>query len=106
MHEDLMEQVVSEENLDRALRAVKRKRGAAGTGKMSTAKLEPHFRRHGAEIRAKLASGRWTPSPPSSGQSQAGRDTQAGRGEAAARDTDGDGPAGAASVAASITVDL
>ncbi len=39
MHEDLMEQVVSEENLDRALRAVKRKRGAAGTGKMSTAKL-------------------------------------------------------------------
>ncbi len=48
---------------ERALGAVKRNRGAAGTGKMSTAKLEPHFRRHGAEIRAKLASGRWTPSP-------------------------------------------
>ena len=63
MHEDLMEQVVSEENLERALRAVKRNRGAAGTGKMSTAKLEPHFCRHGAGIRAKLASGRWTPSP-------------------------------------------
>ena len=63
MHEDLMEQVVSEKNFERALRAVKRNRGAAGTGKMSTAKLEPHFRRHGAGIRAKLASGRWTPSP-------------------------------------------
>ena len=63
MHEERMEQVVSEENLERALQAVQRNRGAAGTGKMSTAKLEPHFRRHGAEIRAKLASGRWTPSP-------------------------------------------
>ena len=63
MHEELMEQVVSEENLERALQAVKRNRGAAGIDKMSTAKLEPHFRRHGAEIRAKLASGRWTPSP-------------------------------------------
>ena len=48
---------------ERALRAVQRKRGTAGIDKMSTAKLEPHFRRHGAGIRAKLASGRWTPSP-------------------------------------------
>ena len=63
MHEDLMEQVVSEENLDRALQAVQRNRGAAGIDKMSTEELEPHFRRHDAEIRAKLASGRWTPSP-------------------------------------------
>ena len=63
MHEELMEQVVSEENLERALQAVKRNRGAAGIDKMSTEELEPHFRRHGAEIRAKLASGRWTPSP-------------------------------------------
>ncbi len=63
MHEDLMEQVVREKNLERALRAVIRNGGAAGIDKMSTAKLEPHFRRHGAEIRAKLASGRWTPSP-------------------------------------------
>ena len=63
MHEELMEQVVGEENLERALRAVKRKRGAAGIDKMTTEELEPHFRRHGAEIRARLVSGRWTPSP-------------------------------------------
>ena len=63
MHEEQMEQVVSEENLERALQTVKRNRGAAGTGKMTTDELEPHFRRHSAEIRAKLASGRWTPSP-------------------------------------------
>ena len=75
-----MEQVVGEENLERALRAVKRKRGAAGIDKMTTEELEPHFRRHGTEIRAKLVSGRWTPSPvrrveipkPSGGKRQLG----------------------------------
>jgi group II intron reverse transcriptase/maturase len=80
MHEDLMEQVVEEENLERALRAVERKRGAAGIDKMTTQELEPHFRRHGAEIRAKLLAGRWTPSPvrrveipkPSGGKRQLG----------------------------------
>ena len=80
MHEDLMEPVVEEENLERALRAVERKRGAAGIDKMTTQELEPHFRRHGAEIRAKLLAGRWTPSPvrrveipkPSGGKRQLG----------------------------------
>ena len=63
MHEDLMEQVVDEENLERALRAVQRKRGAAGIDKMTSEELEPHFRRHGAEIGAKLVAGRWKPNP-------------------------------------------
>ena len=36
---------------------------SAGIDKMSAGELEAHFRRHGAEIRAKLSSGRWTPSP-------------------------------------------
>lgn len=80
MHEDWMERVVDEENLARALRAVERKRGAAGIDKMTTRQLGPHFRRHGAEIRAKLVAGRWTPSPvrrveipkPSGGQRQLG----------------------------------
>lgn len=63
MHEELMEQVVGEENLERALQAVQRNRGAAGIDKMTSKELEPHLRRHGAEIRAKLVAGRWTPSP-------------------------------------------
>jgi len=63
MHEERMEQVVGEENLERALRAVERNRGAAGIDKMTTKELGPHFRRHGAEMRAKLVTGRWTPSP-------------------------------------------
>ena len=63
MHEDLMGQVAAEENLRRALEAVKRNRGAAGIDGMTTEQLEPHFARHGGKIRAKLLAGRWTPSP-------------------------------------------
>jgi group II intron reverse transcriptase/maturase len=63
MHEELMEQVVAEESLEQALRAVIRNRGAAGIDRMTVSELEPHFRRHGEKIRAKLLAGRWTPSP-------------------------------------------
>jgi group II intron reverse transcriptase/maturase len=63
MHEQMMEEVVSEENLARALRAVVRNQGAAGVDKMSTQELEEHFARHREGIRAKLLAGRWTPSP-------------------------------------------
>ena len=63
MHDDLMEQVAAEENLRRALAAVKRNRGAAGIDAMTTDQLESHFARHGEKIRAKLLAGRWTPSP-------------------------------------------
>ena len=63
MHDDLMEQVAAEENLRRALAAVKRNHGAAGIDGMTTEQLESHLRRHGEKIRAKLVAGRWTPSP-------------------------------------------
>ena len=63
MHDDLMEQVAAQENLRRALGAVKRNRGAAGIDGMTTEQLESHFARHGEKIRAKLLAGRWTPSP-------------------------------------------
>lgn len=62
-YEKLMEEVVSGENLARAVAAVKRNRGAAGIDRMSTHELEAHFQRHGEAIRAKLLAGRWTPSP-------------------------------------------
>ena len=58
-----MEQVAAEENLRRALAAVKRNRGAAGIDGMTSDQLESHFARHGEKIRAKLLAGRWTPSP-------------------------------------------
>ena len=43
MYDDLMEQVVAEENLRRALAAVKRNGGAAGIDGMTTDQLESHF---------------------------------------------------------------
>ena len=63
MHEDLMDEVVTEENLARARAAVKRNRGAAGINRMTVDELEVHWQRHGAKMRAKLLAGRWTPSP-------------------------------------------
>ena len=63
MHEDLMDEVVAEKNLARARAAVKRNRGAAGIDRMTVDELEVHWQRHGAKVRAKLAAGRWTPSP-------------------------------------------
>ena len=58
-----MEQVAAEENLRRALAAVKRNRGAPGIDRMTTNDLEEHFERHREKIQAKLVAGRWTPSP-------------------------------------------
>jgi RNA-directed DNA polymerase len=63
MYEELMEQVVEESNARKALRAVIRNRGKAGIDKMETTELEGHLERHWEKIRAKLLSGKWTPSP-------------------------------------------
>ena len=63
MYESLMEQVVSEENLRRAMEAVKRNRGAAGIDHMKTTQLESHLQTHWEWIRAKLLAGTYVPSP-------------------------------------------
>jgi RNA-directed DNA polymerase len=63
MYESLMEEVVGEENLARALEAVKRNRGAAGIDHMKTTELESHLQRHWEWIRAKLLAGTYVPSP-------------------------------------------
>ena len=63
MYENLMEEVVSEGNLARALEAVKRNRGAAGIDHMKTTELESHLQKHGEWIRAKLLAGTYVPSP-------------------------------------------
>lgn len=63
MYEELMEEVVGESNVGRALRAVKRNRGAAGIDKMESTELEGHLKRHWEKIRAKLLAGSYGPSP-------------------------------------------
>ncbi len=63
MNEIGMEEVVAEENLRQALRAVKRNRGAAGIDRMPTTELEAHLGKHWAKIREKLLTGSYVPSP-------------------------------------------
>jgi RNA-directed DNA polymerase len=63
MYESLMEEVVQDENLARALVAVKRNQGAPGIDHMRTTELESHLQAHWPKIRAKLLTGTWVPSP-------------------------------------------
>jgi RNA-directed DNA polymerase len=63
MHEDLMEQVVTQDNATVAWLAVKRNGGAPGIDGMTTEQLRDHVRRHWETIRAKLLAGTYVPSP-------------------------------------------
>ncbi len=63
MHEELMEEVLEPNNAQVALKAVKRNRGAPGVDGMSTEQLQAHVERYWESIRAKLLTGKWTPSP-------------------------------------------
>jgi RNA-directed DNA polymerase len=63
MYEKLMEEVVRDENLAAALKAVKRNQGAPGIDRMTTREVESHLQAHWPKIRAKLLAGTWVPSP-------------------------------------------
>jgi RNA-directed DNA polymerase len=63
MHEELMEQVVTQDNATVAWRAVKRNGGAPGIDGMTTRQLRDHVRAHWETIRAKLLAGTYVPSP-------------------------------------------
>ena len=58
-----MEEVVTEANLQQAVKAVKRNHGAAGIDHMETTEVEGHLQKHWPKIRAKLLTGTWVPSP-------------------------------------------
>jgi RNA-directed DNA polymerase len=63
MYENLMEEVVREENREKALEAVKGNQGAPGIDHMKTTELEKHLQAHWDKIGAKLLAGTWVPSP-------------------------------------------
>jgi group II intron reverse transcriptase/maturase len=63
MHEDLMEQVVTQDNATAAWLAVKRNGGAPGIDGMTTQQLSDHVRQHWETIRGKLLAGTYVPSP-------------------------------------------
>jgi len=63
MHEERMEEVVTQENATAAWLAVKRNGGAPGIDGMTTQQLRDHVRKHWETIRAKLLAGTYVPSP-------------------------------------------
>jgi len=63
MHEELMEQVVTQENATAAWLAVTRNGGAPGIDGMTTIQLRDHVRKHWESIRTKLLAGTYVPSP-------------------------------------------
>jgi hypothetical protein len=63
MHEELMEQVVSQANAMEAWRAVKRNGGSPGIDGMTTGQLRDHIRAHWESICGKLLAGTYGPSP-------------------------------------------
>jgi retron-type reverse transcriptase len=63
MYEELMEEVVSEAKVRRALKAVKGNGGAPGMDGMKTTELEEHLKRHWLKIRAKLLAGTYAVTP-------------------------------------------
>lgn len=63
MHEELMEQVVTEENATAAWLAVKRNGGAPGIDGMTTGQMRAPVCEHWEAIRGKLLAGTYVPSP-------------------------------------------
>jgi RNA-directed DNA polymerase len=61
--EGLMEEVVSGENVKKALERVQRNRGCPGVDGMSVSELADHLRDHWPGIRAQLLSGEYRPQP-------------------------------------------
>ena len=59
----MWEQMLSRENLGRALRRVRANRGAPGVDGMTTEELEPWLRDHWASVREALDAGTYRPSP-------------------------------------------
>ena len=53
----LMDEMVTEENRQRALKAVTQNKGAAGIDRMTANELENHLQAHWEKIRAKLLDG-------------------------------------------------
>ena len=59
----LMDLILSEGNLKRAIRSVKENKGAPGIDKMTVGELDEYFRQHGNEIREQIFAKQYKPQP-------------------------------------------
>ena len=63
LNEELMERVLSEENLQAAYLSVKGNKGAPGIDHITTEQLGEHLRKHWPMLKTKILEGRYKPSP-------------------------------------------
>lgn len=60
---ELIEWILQDENIDKAIEAVKRNKGAAGVDGMTVDELDAYFAEHRGEIKAQIRAGEYKPSP-------------------------------------------
>lgn len=60
---DLIDRILSRENMLRALKAVKKNKGAAGIDKVTVEELDEYFRQHWAEMKADILNKKYKPQP-------------------------------------------
>ncbi len=60
---ELIEWILQDENLDKAIQVVKRNRGADGIDKMTVGELDAHFAQHREEIKRQIREGEYKPKP-------------------------------------------
>ena len=59
----LIDRILGRENMLRALKAVKRNKGAAGIDKVTVGELDEYFRQHWAEMKADILNKKYKPQP-------------------------------------------
>ena len=60
---ELIEWILQDRNIDEAIKAVKRNKGAAGIDVMKADELDAYFALHKEEIKAQIREGKYKPSP-------------------------------------------
>ena len=60
---ELIDRILSDENLEMAIRSVKRNRGAAGVDQMPVGELDEYFLEHGEAIKAQIRAKKYEPQP-------------------------------------------
>lgn len=60
---ELIEWILQDRNIDEAIKAVKRNKGAAGVDEMTVDELDAYFAHHREEIKSQIREGNYKPSP-------------------------------------------
>ena len=60
---ELIEWIIQDENIDKAIKAVKQNKGANGIDKMTVGELDAYFALHRDEIKTQIREGKYKPNP-------------------------------------------